>query len=50
MSTVDAFQGGEKGVIFLSCVRTRQVGFIDSDKFVFIHNDYFLCAITLIII
>ncbi|KAM3936811.1 LOW QUALITY PROTEIN: 5'-3' DNA helicase ZGRF1 [Leptodactylus fuscus] len=32
VSTVDAFQGAEKDVIILSCVRTRQVGFIDSEK------------------
>ncbi|KAM8764493.1 5'-3' DNA helicase ZGRF1-like [Rhynchonycteris naso] len=32
VSTVDAFQGAEKEVIILSCVRTRQVGFIDSEK------------------
>ncbi|KAM4706627.1 5'-3' DNA helicase ZGRF1 [Discoglossus pictus] len=32
VSTVDAFQGAEKEIIVLSCVRTRQVGFIDSEK------------------
>ncbi|XP_063969613.1 uncharacterized protein LOC129281362 isoform X1 [Lytechinus pictus] len=32
ISTVDAFQGGEKSIIILSCVRTQRVGFIDSDK------------------
>uniref|UniRef100_A0A8C5M2X6 5'-3' DNA helicase ZGRF1 n=1 Tax=Leptobrachium leishanense TaxID=445787 RepID=A0A8C5M2X6_9ANUR len=32
VSTVDAFQGAEKEVIILSCVRTKQVGFIDSEK------------------
>ncbi|XP_031231302.1 protein ZGRF1 isoform X2 [Mastomys coucha] len=32
VSTVDAFQGAEKEVIILSCVRTRQVGFIDSER------------------
>ncbi|XP_048389332.2 protein ZGRF1-like [Stegostoma tigrinum] len=32
ISTVDAFQGAEKEVIILSCVRTRHVGFIDSEK------------------
>ncbi|KAF1417797.1 Protein ZGRF1, partial [Spheniscus humboldti] len=32
VSTVDAFQGAEKEIIVLSCVRTRQVGFIDSAK------------------
>ncbi|KAM4807718.1 5'-3' DNA helicase ZGRF1 [Rhinophrynus dorsalis] len=32
VSTVDAFQGAEKEVIILSCVRSRQVGFIDSEK------------------
>ncbi|NXH16506.1 ZGRF1 protein, partial [Bucco capensis] len=32
VSTVDAFQGAEKDIIVLSCVRTRQMGFIDSEK------------------
>ncbi|XP_058859011.1 protein ZGRF1-like isoform X3 [Acipenser ruthenus] len=32
VSTVDAFQGAEKEIIVLSCVRTKQVGFIDSEK------------------
>ena len=32
ISTVDAFQGGEKEVIILSSVRTQHVGFIDSDR------------------
>ncbi|KAJ6668811.1 hypothetical protein lerEdw1_012295 [Lerista edwardsae] len=32
VSTVDAFQGAEKEIIVLSCVRTRHVGFIDSEK------------------
>ncbi|XP_036892218.1 protein ZGRF1-like [Sturnira hondurensis] len=32
VSTVDAFQGAEREVIILSCVRTRQVGFIDSER------------------
>ncbi|RDD41438.1 Protein ZGRF1, partial [Trichoplax sp. H2] len=32
ISTVDAFQGGEKDIIILSCVRTEHTGFIDSDK------------------
>ncbi|XP_038648115.1 protein ZGRF1-like isoform X3 [Scyliorhinus canicula] len=32
VSTVDAFQGAEKEIIILSCVRTRQLGFIDSEK------------------
>ncbi|KAK2519875.1 Zgrf1 [Columba guinea] len=32
VSTVDAFQGAEKEIILLSCVRTRQFGFIDSEK------------------
>ncbi|NXX11947.1 ZGRF1 protein, partial [Podargus strigoides] len=32
VSTVDAFQGAEKEIIVLSCVRTRQTGFIDSEK------------------
>ncbi|XP_005397152.1 PREDICTED: protein ZGRF1 isoform X1 [Chinchilla lanigera] len=31
VSTVDAFQGAEKEIIILSCVRTRHVGFIDSE-------------------
>ncbi|XP_065653894.1 5'-3' DNA helicase ZGRF1-like isoform X2 [Hydra vulgaris] len=29
MSTVDAFQGAEKEIIILSCVRSRHIGFID---------------------
>ena len=32
ISTVDAFQGGEKDVIILSCVRTDHIGFIDCDR------------------
>ncbi|XP_054846196.1 protein ZGRF1 [Eublepharis macularius] len=32
VSTVDAFQGAEKDIIVLSCVRTRHVGFIDSES------------------
>ncbi|XP_031452787.1 protein ZGRF1 isoform X2 [Phasianus colchicus] len=32
VSTVDAFQGAEKEIIVLSCVRTRQTGFTDSEK------------------
>ena len=32
ISTVDAFQGGEKKIIILSCVRTDRVGFIDNPK------------------
>ncbi|XP_066040901.1 5'-3' DNA helicase ZGRF1 isoform X2 [Chamaea fasciata] len=32
VSTVDAFQGAEREIIVLSCVRTRQFGFIDSEK------------------
>ncbi|KAM9381941.1 5'-3' DNA helicase ZGRF1 [Phaethornis superciliosus] len=32
VSTVDAFQGAEKEIIVLSCVRSRQVGFIDSER------------------
>ncbi|XP_072191172.1 5'-3' DNA helicase ZGRF1 isoform X2 [Excalfactoria chinensis] len=32
VSTVDAFQGAEKEIIILSCVRTRQTGFTDSEK------------------
>uniref|UniRef100_A0A8C3J5I7 5'-3' DNA helicase ZGRF1 n=1 Tax=Calidris pygmaea TaxID=425635 RepID=A0A8C3J5I7_9CHAR len=32
VSTVDAFQGAEKEIVVLSCVRTRQIGFIDSEK------------------
>ncbi|XP_023565935.1 protein ZGRF1, partial [Octodon degus] len=31
VSTVDAFQGAEKEIVILSCVRTRHVGFIDSE-------------------
>ena len=34
VSTVDAFQGGEKAIIILSCVRTQSVDFIASDKYV----------------
>lgn len=29
---MDAFQGAEREIIVLSCVRTRQFGFIDSEK------------------
>lgn len=32
VSTVDAFQGGERDVMILSTVRTGSLGFIDSDK------------------
>ncbi|XP_071411525.1 5'-3' DNA helicase ZGRF1 [Pithys albifrons albifrons] len=32
VSTVDAFQGAEKEIIVLSCVRTRHFGFIDSHR------------------
>ncbi|XP_062594375.1 LOW QUALITY PROTEIN: uncharacterized protein LOC134255841 [Saccostrea cucullata] len=32
VSTVDAFQGGERNIIFLSCVRTNNTGFIDNHK------------------
>ncbi|XP_015479486.1 protein ZGRF1 isoform X2 [Parus major] len=32
VSTVDAFQGAEREIIVLSCVRTRQFGFIGSEK------------------
>ncbi|XP_020857019.1 5'-3' DNA helicase ZGRF1 isoform X1 [Phascolarctos cinereus] len=32
VSTVDAFQGAEKEIVILSCVRTKHVGFIDSEK------------------
>ena len=32
VSTVDAFQGGERGVIILSCVKTHSTVFMDNDK------------------
>jgi len=32
ISTVDAFQGGEKEIILLSCVRSRHIGFIDCPR------------------
>lgn len=32
VSTVDAFQGGEKEIIILSCVRTNSLEFIESEK------------------
>ena len=41
ISTVDAFQGGEKDLIVLSCVRTDHVGFIDCDRCV-IATDYYI--------
>ncbi|KAH3882870.1 hypothetical protein DPMN_006816 [Dreissena polymorpha] len=34
VSTVDAFQGGERDIIILSTVRTKGMGFIDNDKYV----------------
>ena len=45
ISTVDAFQGGEKDIIILSCVRTDHIGFIDCDKYVWLLNPvlYILC-------
>jgi hypothetical protein len=43
ISTVDAFQGGERGVIILSCVRTCATGFMDNDKFV-LKNNLMLCV------
>ena len=39
ISTVDAFQGGEKDLIILSCVRTDHIGFIDCDRW---DSSYFL--------
>ena len=38
ISTVDAFQGGEREIIILSCVRTKHAGFIDSDRCVCHHD------------
>lgn len=32
LSTVDAFQGAEREVIILSCVRTKQVGFLNNQR------------------
>jgi hypothetical protein len=32
VSTVDAFQGGEKKIIILSCVKTESLGFIENEK------------------
>ena len=32
VSTVDAFQGGEREIIILSCVRSSGTGFMDSTK------------------
>ncbi len=44
VSTVDAFQGGERGIIILSCVRTQTAAFIDSDKYVYAHAP--LCCVA----
>ena len=47
VSTIDAFQGGEKGVIVLSCVRTTSTAFMDNDKCVTIPlNCLLMCSIT----
>ena len=47
VSTIDAFQGGEKGVIVLSCVRTTSTAFMDNDKCVsFPLNCLLMCSIT----
>lgn len=32
MSTVDAFQGAEKDIIILGCVRTKSLGFIEDAR------------------
>ena len=32
ISTVDAFQGGEKDLIILTCVRMDHIGLIDCDR------------------
>lgn len=38
VSTVDAFQGGERDIILLSTVRTNSCGFIDNEKYVAINK------------
>ena len=34
VATVDSFQGGERDIIILSCVRTDQMGFVDDMRYV----------------
>ena len=45
ISTVDAFQGGERDIIILSCVRTKHAGFIDSDRCVCVIMTPYMCTL-----
>jgi superfamily I DNA and/or RNA helicase len=38
VSTVDAFQGAEKDIIFLSTIRSDNIGFINDKRFIMSKN------------
>ena len=38
VATVDSFQGGERDIIILSCVRTDQMGFVDDMRYVSLYS------------